>query len=178
MLARTVALSTLLAGCGGATFNITIDESADVVVEGNSIIEQLAGDFGFGEFVSMDLTEADELANQGVEPGDIRSVRLTSFTMAAIDPAGADLAFLESMELLVSAPDLPEILVASLADFPEGVSDVTFDLEDVDLTEYVVSESMTIGTAVTGRRPNEDTTVQAAFRLRVGVTGQGVLGQL
>lgn len=178
MFARALPLVALLAGCQGSLFHITIEESSEAVVPGASILETLAGDMGFGDFVSMDLTEAGELQNQGVEPGDIEDVRLTDFRLTAADPAGADLSFLSSMDLLVSAPDLPEITVASQTGFPEGESEVVFDLMDEDLTAYVVSEAMTISTAVSGRRPPEETTVRADFALRVGVTGQGVLGRL
>jgi len=50
---------------------------------------------------------------------------------------------------------------------------VALDLDDVDLTPYVVSESLTVTTDATGRRPEQDTVVQARFGLSVGVTGQG-----
>ena len=55
---------------------------------------------------------------------------------------------------------------------------VDFDVEPVDLTEYVVSESMTFTTEVTGRRPDVDTTVEARFDVAVGVTGQGACNNL
>jgi hypothetical protein len=48
----------------------------------------------------------------------------------------------------------------------------------VDLTEYLVSESMTLLTVTTGHRPSEDVTVEARFELSIGVTGQGVCHQL
>ena len=52
------------------------------------------------------------------------------------------------------------------------------DLEDVDLTDYVVSQSLTIRTDVSGRRPEDETTVEARFALRVGVTSQGACNYL
>ena len=50
---------------------------------------------------------------------------------------------------------------------------VQFNLSDVDLTEYLVSESMTLTTDVTGHQPEDDTTVVARVVLDVGVTLQG-----
>ncbi len=57
--------------------------------------------------------------------------------------------------------------------FPEGEPRVSFDLVDQDLHDYVVSESMTITTEVTGHRPDEETTLEARFSLEVEVTEQG-----
>ena len=69
-------------------------------------------------------------------------------------------------------PDLEPVLVASQVDFPEGESVVDFDLEDVDLVDYVVSDSMSITTEATGSVPSDTVTIHdAAFE--IGVTAQG-----
>ena len=67
--------------------------------------------------------------------------------------------------------------IAHADDFPEGEPKVSFTLDDVDLTAYVVSQSLTITTDVTAHRPEQDTDVTAAFTLDVGVTAQGVKNQ-
>ena len=48
-----------------------------------------------------------------------------------------------------------------------------FDIVDVDLTDYVVSHSMTLTTEVSAHRPDADTEVEARFVVDVGVTVQG-----
>lgn len=163
--------------CDGTLAHIDVETGASAVVPGASILEQLAGDMGFGDFVSMDLAAEDELANQGVGPGDIKDVRLIEFTLTVTDPQGGDMSWLESLELYVEAPGVERALIASADDFPEGVASVSFDLYDVDLTPYAVSEAMTLATEVSGRRPDEDTTIQADVVLDVGVTGQGACNQ-
>ena len=167
-------------GCGAidSLLTIEISESSQVLVEQGTVLESLLGDLGFGDFVSMDLTESQELANQGVEPGDIERVTLTVLEMEAIEPENGDLSFFESMTFFVSAPDVDEILIASSPGFPAGEPLVIFEREDVDLTEYVVSESMTIGTDVTAQRPEQDTLVEARFTVEVQATVQGVKNQL
>lgn len=172
LLAAT-AVAALWAGCEGALFHITVEDEATTTVPAGTPLETLLGEVGFDELAAMDVTAAEELQNQGVAPGDISSVRFTAFDLEAIGPSGADLSFLESMELYVEAPGLDPLLLAHQDDFPVGRALVEMVLEDVDLTEYVVSESMTITTEVTGSRPDVETEVRAAYALRVGVTRQG-----
>ena len=140
-------------------------------------LEEAVADFGLGEFLTFDVVDAQELQNQGVEPGDIREVRLTDLVLTATAPPGADLAFLDRVEVFVSAPDLPEQRVAIAEAFPEGLAQVDFELEDVDLTDYVVSESMALTTRASGRRPSEDTDLRADVAVDVGVTGRGACNQ-
>ena len=178
---RTYAAGVVAAGllaCQLTVYSTVISESAETVVPKGTLLETLVDDIGFGDFLNMDLTESEELANQGVEPGDIKEVYLVDFVLAATDPPRADLSFLESLEVWVEAPNLPRVLVASQYDFPEGVPEVAFDLEDVELTPYVVSESMTFETVVSGHRPPDDTTVKASFDVEVKLTGQGLCNQI
>lgn len=161
-----------LLACGLTT--ISIDESAQTEVPKATLAETLLGDMGFGAFVSMDLTESSELQNQGVEPGDVEDVFLTYMELEAMDPQGSDLSFLNEMRIFVEGPDLERRELASSVDFPEGESVVVFTIEDVDLTEYVVSQSMTFDTEVNASRPDEDTLVEARFGVDVRVTGQGI----
>lgn len=167
-----------LLGCSGALVQIQITERADTVVPGASLLEELAGDLGFDALTTMDLTANEELANQGVEPGDIQDVQLIDFRLTVLEPDTQDLSFLDEMAVYVEAPGLPREQVAAQASFPEGQGEVRFVLTGLDLTPYAVSERMTLGTEVTGRRPDEDTTVRATVTLDVGVTAQGVRGQL
>lgn len=168
-----LALVTVLA-CQAKLFKISVaDESTSVVPGATLFTELLPDELGFDEFLDMDITESEELANQGVEPGDIKDVALVDFVLRATSPADADLSFLSRLEVFVEAPGVPRALVASQREFPEGVKEVAFELETLDLTPYVVSESMTFTVEATGQLPSEDTTVVAAYEVEVGVTGQG-----
>jgi hypothetical protein len=169
--------AALLPSCGDdGLFRVDLDGEDTLVVEQGTVLEALAGELGFGAFLAMNLTEDQRLRNQGVEPGDISSARLLSFTLEATAPAGADLAFLQDVRLIVESPGLAAVEVARAADFPPGVARVDFELEDVDLTDYLVSESLTLRAEVEGGRPPEDTTLTAAYALEVGVTLQGAAG--
>lgn len=170
-------LSLLAAGCSNGLFYIEVEETAETTVQGGSLLEELLGDLGFEEFVTMDITASEELVNQGVEPGDIVNVELIAFDLEVTAPADGDMTFLEEMSVYVDGDDLPRVRIAHLDDFPPGQQLVSFDLDGVDLTPYVTGESMGIDTEVTGRSPDEDTTIKASFVVDVGVTSQGALNQ-
>ncbi len=159
--------------CQARLTSIEIERSAEILIPKGTLLEELLGDFGFDEFTQLDITSAEEIENQGAEPGDIRDVMLASFSLTATAPDGADLAFIDSLDLYVEAPELPRRLVASQSNFPAGQATVELELEELDLTEYAVSTSMTLTTEVTGSRPNVDTNVRADAVLVVGVTTQG-----
>ena len=72
--------------CQGKLFTIKVEESSTTLVEEGTILEDLLGDLGFDSFVSMDLTESQELQIQGVEPGDIVDVRLAHLEIEAVSP--------------------------------------------------------------------------------------------
>jgi hypothetical protein len=172
--AQTLALGlALAAACDGRLLTIPIERDADVVIEQGTLIEELVTDFGFAEFVTMDVTSFQEIENQGVAPGDITSVLLTNFELEATGPPGADLSFIESMALYVESPGLPRVRVAHAESFPMGEALVAFALDGEDLTDYVVSTSVSLVTEATGHRPDADTTVTARFALEIGVTAQG-----
>lgn len=175
MTFRTLApVSVLsLAACDGTLLTIELDYESTVQVEQGTVLETLVGGMGFGDFLNMDITDSTELENQGVGPGDINSVRITHFELEATEPANGDLSFLESLDLVVGGPDLPDQVVASQSDFPEGQALVVMNLMDVDLVDYAVSESMDLTTEVSGRRPEQDTSVRAYVIFDVEVTAQG-----
>ncbi|MCB9673574.1 MAG: hypothetical protein H6737_00575 [Alphaproteobacteria bacterium] len=166
----------VLTGCKGVSF--TVSDESEIVVEQGTLLEALLNDLQFGGFADLDITSRDAVANQGVEPGDINDVRFDELVLSATAPTDADLSFIESLSFYVEADGLDAMLVASQDDFPEGQAVVPLDLEDVDLTDYVVQPSMTLTTNVTGSRPGVDTTVLAAFTLRIRATGKGIFGQL
>ena len=179
---RSRALPLLLAfgwmACKGSTLkHIEIEEGASTTIEGSSLLDEVLDTVGFDGFTEVDITANQELQNQGVAPGDISSVALVTFELEAVS-GDMDLAFLESMSIYASAPGLDTVLVASQSDFPAGQAVVAFDLEDVDLVDYAVSESMTFTTEVTAEAPEDDTKVEARVLIDVGVTVQGACAYL
>ena len=165
-------------GCADkALTHIEVDGEADTEVEAGTLLEELLVDFGFEDFVSMDLVSASALQNQGVEPGDISSAELIGFELEAIDGTG-DLSFLEELRLSVSAPDLDAVELAVATNFPPGEPVVVFALSGADFAPHVVSREVTFQTDITGHRPSADTIVRARYVVDVGVTIQGAAGAI
>lgn len=160
----------LVGGC--SLVEIPVRGESTTTVSRGTLLESLVGDLGFGDFLDMDVMASEELANQDVQPGDVREVRLNELELEAV--AGGDLSFLESVAVSVEAPDLAATRVAFVDGFEAGQTLAPFTIDDVDLAPYVVSERMSLTTEVTGHRPEDDTDVTARFELGVRVTGQGV----
>lgn len=173
-IALSFALLAPLAGCDGRLITIPLTGSAETTVQKGTLVEALIGEFGFSDLTKLDITSSSELQNQGVEPGDLTSVVMTKFALTVTDPDGADLAFLESLELWAEAPDVAKVLVATTPPIDDGATTVDMQLEDVDLVDHAVSQSMTLTLEASGNRPDVDTSIRADWALSVGVTAQGI----
>jgi len=166
-----------LVGCDLPLTDIAIQGDSATLVEAGTLVEELLADFGFADFVSMDLTQAEELRNQGVQPGDISAAALTAFSLTA-EQGAPDLSFFDRMDLSVSAPALDTVLLAQADAFPAGDATVQLLTTGTDITDYLVSEAMTLEVGVEAHRPDEDTTVRANWTVVVTVTTQGAVSNL
>ena len=159
----------------GVIDQISVSQTARSTIPRGTVLEQLAGDVGFGELVELDLTESQELQNQGVTKEQIDSVKLTSLSLRVVSPEGGDLTFLDSLEFFVEAPGLESRRIARGGPFTAGEERIELELDDVELKPYVVSERMTITTSARGNRPDQDTTVEAHIDLLVDANIGGVV---
>lgn len=155
----------LFAGCGGL-LSVTLVEEASTTVEAGSLVEVLLGDLGFDSLVSADITAAEALANEGVEPGDLESVVVTGLTLSTPTP-GVSLDFLDRLEVGVRARDLPELLVATVAEFPEGSTRVDATLTGAELVAHAASTELEAVTEAEGKRPEVDTVVHCVVTVDV-----------
>ncbi len=170
-LQKLVAGVLLLGACIGELLTIRVDESATTVVEAGGIVGELLTSLSFAGFDDLSVSIDQELANQGVAPGDVASVHIVALEFST--PDGADLSFLSEVSVYVTAPGLDEVLVAFQDDFPAGVTTVALELPDEDLTAYVEAESMTLTVDASGALPEEDTTIDVALAIDVEATPQG-----
>lgn len=167
-----IALS--LATCDGLdTFHI--GESSESVIPKGTLLEQFAGDLGFGGFLNMDLSQNQELKNQGVEKHQVDSVYMTALTLTITSPAGSDFTFIDELEFYVASEGLPTVRIAHGGPFTAGEGAVSLELDDVDLAPYVTADSMNITSDATGRRPAEDTTIRGDMAFAVDVNVGGAL---
>jgi hypothetical protein len=165
------ALAPLLLACG-QIFTITVEETATAVIPEATLIEEVVDDLGFGDFLEMDIAEAEELQDQGVEEGDIEEAALVSLVLVAME-GSPDLSFIDSLEIFVEGEGLPRQRVAWAEELPEGQSEVALELDEVDLAPYIIGGDMTLTTEARGRRPEQERVVEAQAAIDVGVTAQG-----
>ncbi len=171
-----VSILLALATCAGPG-QIDVTETARTTIPKGSLLEQLAGDLGFADFATIDLTQSQELQNQGVERHQIEHVYLQRLMLRIVDDPseGRDFTFIDSIAFFAEADGLPRRRIAHGGPFEEGAREVGLDLDDVDLAPYATAPSMTLTTEVSGRRPSMDTTVEAEVVLRVHVNVGGLL---
>ena len=170
------AIITFFLGCGeNELFSITIEETAQATIPGSSLgdLTDIIDSLGFDGFSDMNISESEELQNQGVSAGDISSTTLEKFELTVLSPTDGDLSFLSEVAVYVETAELEPLRIAYSNSFPEGQSNVLFEVDEVDISEYIVQDSMNITTEVTGSPPSEDTSIEAHIALEIGVTSQG-----
>ncbi|MCA9489279.1 MAG: hypothetical protein KC621_05135 [Myxococcales bacterium] len=161
-----LAVLTLF-GCD--LLRIEVSEQATTEVPGAGLLGGLLATLDLGELDDFDVAVEEELADQGVEPGDLRSVELLSFTLTG-DP---DLGFLAGMKVFVSADGVPEVEVASLGDVPNGQTTASLTLAAVDLADAVQAGGLRFRVEASGDPPEDDTLVTADVSAEVVATPKG-----
>lgn len=152
-----------LGGCSG------LDEFEETIVDETIIpFTQMAGapfqpTFSMGAFNDVDLSAAQEFQNNGVSPGDVDAIYITSIRLdlatGANNPAIDQLDnFIEAVEFFVEAPGLPRQVIARRDTMPDTASvelDIVAEdmLPGVNLKPYATASSMRIG-ADLQLRPN------------------------
>jgi len=160
--------------CGASDIdNVEVEQDGRAQIPAGSVIDQLLGDLAFDGFDDIDVSQSQELENQGYTEDQIDSVHLETLTLTVSAPAGGNLDFLESIAFFVEAEGEERVEIARLEPVPEGVTEVDVPVADVELLPYVVAESMTVTAEAMGSAPDDDTTVDAhlVFDVDVNVSG-------
>lgn len=164
---RVAVAGVALAGCG--LLRLEVEQDASTTVEGAGVLGGLLQTLDLGDLDDFDLTVEQELADQGVEPGDLRSVTLTSFVLRG-DP---DLGFLSGLEVSVSAEGIAPFVVARTGDVAPGTTEVALELPDADLAEAITVGGLRFTIDASGEPPADDTVVSAHVVAEVVATPQG-----
>jgi hypothetical protein len=168
--AHPLPLLLLALGACSSLLTLEVEQTASTVVDG-SALGGLLGALEFTDFGGLDVSIDTELQNAGVAPGDVAHVHVTQLTLST--PDGEDLSFLDGLAVYVSSDGLETVRIARLDAFPDGVTAVDLELDEVDLAPYVVADALTVTTEAEGVPPSSDTTVDAFLRLEVQATAQG-----
>ncbi|MDP2313208.1 MAG: hypothetical protein Q8P41_09910 [Pseudomonadota bacterium] len=174
-LRRVVPWLFLAGACVGELLTVRVEQEGSTLIEGAGLVGTVLSSLELGGFDDLSVNIDQELQNQGVEPGDIASVYVVELRLST--PDGDDLSFLDTLDIYVSAPGLETARIAHLDAFPAGETTVQMELDGLDLTEFVVAESMTISTDATGTLPEDDTTIEVFMAIEVEATAQGACSQ-
>ncbi len=148
--------------------NFDVPVGAKATIPKATLIDQVLGSLDFLGFNDIDLSKS--FANQGVSKDQVDSVKLKSMTLEITSPSGASFDFLDSVVFFAEASGLEKVQVASLAEVPGTSSKLDLVVNtEVDLKPYVVAPSMTLKAEIQGKRPDQDTTVEANAVLDVDV---------
>jgi hypothetical protein len=154
-------------GCGLLSF--TVRESGVTRVDGAGPLGTVLDVLDLAGLEGLDVSIEQEMADQGVEPGDLREVVLTELALSA-EP---DLAFLDSIEIWVEADGVEPVLVAEGIDFPEGQARVELVTTGENFADHVAATGMSFRVDASGRAPDDDTDVTVDVAVRVEATAQG-----
>src|SRR5690606_6009877 len=117
---------------------------------------------------------SQRIENQGVEPEDVRSAKLTRGGLRVVSPETESLKYLQSFELFVEAEGLDRKRIASIGQeaFAAAPKQVDFVLDDVELQPYVTAPAMKLVPQVerSASRPQADVTVAVDLTLFVDLT--------
>jgi hypothetical protein len=176
--ARPLLVAGLLLAPTGCAhlLTITVEQEGSTVVPGAGVVGELLGTLDIGGFDDLSVNVDQELANQGVDPGDISSVRVSELRLST--PDGDDLSFLTVLDISIGSEGMDTVRIAHQDAFPEGEKTVEMDLDDEDLTAYVVADSMVVTTDAEGTAPPDDTTIDVYMAIEVTATVQGAAKQL
>jgi hypothetical protein len=166
---REILALALLAtlGCEIADFEVERQEIATIPRE------RAEEPFEMMELDGLEIVLGEVQDDHEVGREDISRAELVRITLTVIEPAAADLSFVDRIEVFAEAPDLPRVRVAHLDQTPRQSNDVELEIDDVDLRDYVASDRVTLVARIDGQAPAMDVRVRATVVLDIGVTVRG-----
>ncbi len=109
----------------------------------------------------VETNSESEFAVNDTRKDLIEEIKLKSLRLELASPEDADFSFLESVEIFISAEDLPELQVASIVEVPMDAGTVIeLDTSDDDLKDYIKKDRFSLRlNTVTDEVLTEDHTI-------------------
>lgn len=159
---------------GLAEFDLTREATVDL--PGGGAVVPLPGGLAFPGLTDLDFSQATDFKDQGVQTGQVQSVKLRSFMLRVTVPAvGQDLTLLHRVAFFAKADGLPRQRIAHGGPFAAGTTRAELTLDGVELKAFVAAPKMSITWEADGKAPKQDTTLAAKVVLHVAVPTTGVL---
>ncbi|HXS36989.1 MAG TPA: hypothetical protein VN721_09825 [Flavipsychrobacter sp.] len=84
------------------------------------------------------------LSQYNTSPSKVNSAKLQSYTMQILKPVGGYFDFIDTVQIYLSAPNQPEVLVAYNNNVPHDQNTVTMTSTYTELKNYFLQDSMFI----------------------------------
>lgn len=158
----------VLAGCSALPLPINVHLTDSTLVERGTVVEQVIGGMEFANYAALDVSQSEEMQNLYVGKSAIRSAQVKILELSVLEPATQNFDFIEEISFFVEAEGQPKQRIAHRV-VPRGARYFRLEADELDLTPYLLAETMTITTQAKGRRPDHDTRIGSRLVLRVGV---------
>jgi len=173
MLRHLLSVGSVVAltACGPIPFETQV--RGDAVITGSplgqffNVVPQLGG------FANIDFDQNQDFKNNDATRANVKTMKLTSFTVRIVSPPEQDFRVLDSLEFAVKSGDLEQKVA-----FKTGIGELqlptpnpilTLDLVDTDVAAFVRSPSMTLISRGSGHQPAQDTRLEATVKFTVGL---------
>lgn len=167
IIASVVLIAGLFGtGCNALPLPFDVTTTSQTVVERGTVIESTVGSLGFTQFTALDFSQSQEFQNRDVQKKHVTGAKIENLVLTVVAPSGHTFDFLENVMFYIEAPGLPKKRIAHKT-VPKGVGRFRCEIDEVELGPYVRADTMKITTSVKGRRPDEDTTVEAKLTVNI-----------
>lgn len=137
LLLAALALTSCEQAAKLTQFDIPINETID--------IPTLQTTFPDGKVYPMTLTPniESELTSRGFSTDFLQQIVLKNLKIELTSPTGADLSFLKSVNVYISATGLSKELIASAATIPDNVgTSLTLTTNNINLKDYFLKDKL------------------------------------
>ncbi|MBC8084420.1 MAG: hypothetical protein H7Z21_14560 [Hymenobacter sp.] len=134
---------------------------------------RISGSFPLGQFlplppITVPTKSEEQFSNAGTRADLVKNVSLNRLTLTITDPSGQNFDFLRRIEIYMGTDANDQILLASLAQVPQGVSTITLEPSNAVLDKYLKASSYTLTTKAEIARPiSGDITLRSDSRFKV-----------
>jgi hypothetical protein len=155
-----LALAVALPACDSLdTFDV--ETSGTTTIAGSPLgVSPLFPELELPGLTDFRFTESKAWKDNDLSADDVESVKLRSVKLNVLSPERGSLDFMDEITIAIEAPGLERKTIARKS-VPDGVAEVSLDVPDVELKRYATSNEMEIVTTVTGKQPQETTTLRA-----------------
>ncbi len=98
---------------------------------------------------SIPTNSSTVFSNRETRQDLIEEITLSKMDLNVIAPAGNNLDFFQSIEVFMSASDLPEVSIASKMNIPDGLSILVLEPSGANIKDYIKKADFSLRFAIT-----------------------------